>query len=107
MRIYRKLVRDRIPDIIRQGGASCETRTLTDDEYRDALKSKLREEVSEYEESGDPLELADIFEVIRALAKLDGLTDFALEEMRARKEKERGAFLTRTYLISVSEPSEK
>ena len=107
MRIYRKLVRDRIPEIIRQGGANCETRTLTDAEYRDALMSKLREEVSEYEESGEPLELADILEVVRALAKLDGIDDSALEEMRAQKEKERGAFLTRIFLVSVSEPGEK
>lgn len=103
MRVYEKLVRDRIPEIIRERGANCETRTLTDAEYRAALRTKLTEEVSEYLESGELSELADIYEVIRALAKLGGHDGAALEAARVEKERARGAFAEKVYLVSVEE----
>jgi predicted house-cleaning noncanonical NTP pyrophosphatase (MazG superfamily) len=107
VKIYEKLVRDRIPEIIRERGAACETRTLTEAEYGAALRTKLTEEVSEYLESGELSELADIYEVIRALAKRGGHGGAALEAARAEKERARGAFAERTFLICVSEPGEK
>ncbi len=107
MIIYKKLVRDRIPEIIRKRGARCETRTLTETEYGAALRTKLTEEVSEYLESGELSELADIYEVIRALTKLSGHDGAALEAARTEKERERGAFAERIFLVSVSEPDEK
>ncbi len=103
MKIYEKLVRDRIPEIIKARGANCETRTLTQAEYKAALRVKLSEEVSEYLESGALSELADIYEVIRALAAFDGHDDGALETARAEKERTRGAFEQRRSLISVAE----
>ncbi|TAE56625.1 MAG: hypothetical protein EAZ88_03705 [Oscillatoriales cyanobacterium] len=44
---YYKLVRDRIPDIIRESGNECETAVLSDEEYRQALRQKLIEEAAE------------------------------------------------------------
>jgi len=107
MKTYRKLVRDRIPEIIRQGGADCEVRTLTDAEYGEALRAKLREEVGEYLQSGSLEELADVMEVVRALARADGRSVARLEAARARKKIERGAFEKRVFLVSVSEPGEE
>jgi predicted house-cleaning noncanonical NTP pyrophosphatase (MazG superfamily) len=107
VKVYNKLVRDLIPEIIRERGATCETRTLPEEEFRQALRTKLREEVEEYLESGELSELADIYEVIRALAEADGHGGSELEAARARKEKERGAFGERTFLASVSEPKKK
>lgn len=107
MKIHNKLVRDLIPRVIREGGAICETRILTDAEYAVALRAKLSEEVTEYLESGELFELADVYEVIRALAKADGYDDMALEAARARKERERGAFAEKIFLVSVSEQESK
>lgn len=103
MIIHKKLVRDRIPEIIRERGAACEFRTLTDAEYREALRVKLSEEVREYLESGELSELADILEVVRALAKLGGHGEAELEATRTRKERERGAFEERVFLVCVDE----
>ena len=87
-----KLVRDRIPELF--GGYS---QTLDEPGFRAALRDKLQEEVTEYLESGDPPELADVLEVVYALADLDGVSPTRLEEMRARKAAERGGFGKRLW----------
>jgi predicted house-cleaning noncanonical NTP pyrophosphatase (MazG superfamily) len=64
------LVRDRIPEIIRQNGIECEIAVLSEAEYRQALRQKLMEEsVEAAEAEGENLvaELADLYEVIDAL----------------------------------------
>ncbi|MET9079992.1 nucleoside triphosphate pyrophosphohydrolase [Streptomyces sp. NPDC004232] len=66
-----KLVRDRIPQIIREDGAEPVTYTAGREEYRSRLRDKLGEEVAEFLESDEdsaPEELADVLEVVRALA---------------------------------------
>jgi len=67
-----KLVRDKIPEIIRAKGEVPSTRVADSAEYRELLLAKLSEEVQEFLASdGDPEELADVLEVVMALA--DGL----------------------------------
>jgi predicted house-cleaning noncanonical NTP pyrophosphatase (MazG superfamily) len=104
--VYNKLVRDGIPGIIRARGASCDVRTLSGPAYARALRLKLREEVEEYLESGALEELADICQVARALAALDGHSPEDLEAARARKEETRGGFAQRICLVSVTGPGE-
>jgi predicted house-cleaning noncanonical NTP pyrophosphatase (MazG superfamily) len=87
-----KLVRDRIPALF-GGGA----RTLDPEEFRAALGAKLHEEVAEYLHSGEALELADVLEVVYALARLDGLTPSELEDLPAQKAGERGGFEARLW----------
>jgi len=67
MKIYNKLVRDNIPEIMIKNGAKPVTRILTEEEYLKELNKKLLEEVNEYLESGSIEELADIEEVIIAI----------------------------------------
>ena len=66
---YGKLVRDRIPDITRAKGRHPKTHVAGDEEYWEKLLKKLDEEVSEYKKSGDPEELADVLEVIKAICR--------------------------------------
>ena len=70
-KIYRKLVRDRIPAIIRKDGGIPKTRTLSNAEFRKALFKKLLEEANEAHDTwcleGVMDELADIQEVIAAI----------------------------------------
>lgn len=100
---YNKLVRDKIPEIIAESGAKCETRVLDIPEYTAALRAKLREEIAEYEESGELDELADIIEVVYALARASGHGREALEAARANKAAARGGFVKRLLLLSVEE----
>lgn len=100
--MYHKLVRDRIPQIIRAGGNDCETRRLEDGEYLQALEEKLTEELSEYRESGQLEELADLLEVMMALVKAKGSTWQDLEQIRLDKHAKRGGFAEKLLLISVT-----
>lgn len=56
MPIYNKLVRDKIPDIIRSSGKDCDCIKLEEESYVSELKRKLREEVEEYIRAGDDTE---------------------------------------------------
>ncbi|RKS74247.1 putative house-cleaning noncanonical NTP pyrophosphatase (MazG superfamily) [Actinomadura pelletieri DSM 43383] len=93
-----KLVRDRIPEIIRKSGRVPQTRIAHPDEYVHLLRAKLYEEVGEYAASGDPEELADVLEVLHALAALHGVTPAELEKRRSAKAAIRGAFSDRIVL---------
>ncbi|MCS0635880.1 nucleoside triphosphate pyrophosphohydrolase [Streptomyces sp. LP05-1] len=93
-----KLVRDRIPEIIRADGAEPMTHTAGADEYRGRLRDKLLEEVQEFlaaDSSTAPDELADILEVVHALARDLGMDPAALEAIRQTKARERGGFADR------------
>jgi predicted house-cleaning noncanonical NTP pyrophosphatase (MazG superfamily)/NTP pyrophosphatase (non-canonical NTP hydrolase) len=88
-----KLVRDRIPEIIRADGAEPVIRTAGPAEYASRLRDKLGEEVAEFLVSdGDPAELADILEVVYALAAIGGTGRAELEALRAAKAERNGAF---------------
>ena len=72
-----KLVRDQIPDIIAAAGSQPLTRVLDHASYQGALRSKLLEEAQEAEAAPDEQlasELADVLEVLRALATAYGMT---------------------------------
>ncbi len=99
--IYRKLVRDRIPEIIGASGGTCKTQILSDEEYLRALDEKLGEELSEYLHDGSLEELADLAEVIRAVTVARGYTLEELEAVRAEKARTRGAFEKRLLLVEV------
>ena len=98
---YHKLIRDRIPEIIAANGQSAEIRILSDAEYTAALEKKLTEEVAEYLESKEPMELADILEVVQALAQRQGVSFDRLLEMKDEKQGKNGAFLKKLFLESV------
>jgi predicted house-cleaning noncanonical NTP pyrophosphatase (MazG superfamily) len=87
-----KLVRDKIPDVIRASGAEPITTIAGEAEYARLLRDKLAEEVAEFLDSDDPGELADVVEVVLALAATLGVDRDGLEALRAAKQAERGGF---------------
>lgn len=101
--VYNKLVRDRIPELILAQGQKPHTRILDDEEYTLALEAKLDEEAGEYHLEKNLEELADILEVIYALAENLGCTREALMEVYQRKHDARGGFSRRILLISKDE----
>ena len=102
-KIYHKLVRDRIPEIIEAAGKTCVCETLSDEEYLRLLDTKLNEELAEYQESKSLEELADLLEVMRAVVKARGWTLEELEQVRAEKALKRGGFEKKILLKEVSE----
>ncbi|KEO84710.1 nucleoside triphosphate pyrophosphohydrolase [Tumebacillus flagellatus] len=101
MATYNKLVRDLIPAIIEKSGKKPVYRTLEENEYQQELRTKLQEEVQEYLEARNVEELADVMEVLFALAKVHDASEEQLMEVRKKKLEERGGFGGRYYLESV------
>lgn len=98
-----KLVRDRIPEIIRSTGRTPEVRVLEGDELLDALFSKLEEETHELRAARHSQrieELADIFEVVQALARKLGIDMTTLERAADAKRARRGGFDGGLWLVS-------
>lgn len=100
---YHKLVRDRIPEIIAASGKKCTTEILTEEAYLQKLREKLHEEVNEYQESGSHEELADILEVVYALAAATGCSEENLNIIRQEKAQKRGGFSQKILLKAVKE----
>lgn len=97
-----KLVRDLIPELMKEQGGSPRVRVLHDDkEYLRALNAKLREELTEYEENYAIEELADIIEVVEALQEhVDKASKGELTRVRSMKRSMKGGFTARIYLIT-------
>lgn len=103
-RIYNKLVRDNIPEIIKSNGEIPITRVLSLEEYKKELERKLLEEYNEVIETTgiEQLEeLADMLEVISALANLNGKNIEDIIEIAKDKSNKRGAFKDKIYLEKV------
>ena len=98
MRVYNKLVRDNIPEIMIKNGAKPVTRILTDEEYLIELNKKLLEEVNEYLESENIEEIADIEEVLLAILNVKEITRDEIEEVRKTKALKRGTFNKKIFL---------
>lgn len=98
---YNKLVRDRIPDIIEASGKQCVYATLSDEEYLKMLDEKLNEELQEYQESKSMEELADLLEVMIAVATARGSSFEDVEQIRVEKTEKRGAFARKILLTEV------
>ena len=102
-KVYNKLVRDRIPEIIGSSGKTCTVDTLTDEKYIAMLDAKLNEELAEYQESKSLEELADLLEVMGAVVKARGYSWDELTTIRKKKREERGGFEKRILLKEVYE----
>jgi predicted house-cleaning noncanonical NTP pyrophosphatase (MazG superfamily) len=107
MPTHNKLVRDKIPQIIESKGKKLSTKVLNDEDYIKYLKEKAYEELDEYcaaETDGEAVEeLADLLEVIQALAKLHGASIEEVEAVRKAKAGKRGGFQEKIFLIEVED----
>lgn len=97
-----KLVRDRIPEIIRAAGGGPSVKIAGDEQYWALLHAKLYEEAAEFAADPVPEELADLLEVVRAMAGLIGCSPEKLESVRAAKAEARGGF-TRRLVLGITE----
>jgi len=106
---YNKLVRDRIPIIIKANGQVPVWRKLKSNERRQALMEKLLEEVGEFVKSRRKKadELIDILEVVMALASYYGLDLKHLLRLCEVKRKKNGGFDKWIFLESVVDSLEE
>lgn len=98
MKIYNKLVRDKIVEIIEADGRTPKFRILGDEEFRKELNKKLQEEVNEYLEDNNVEELADIVEVIYGILDSMHISKDEFEQTRLSKREKRGGFEKKIFL---------
>ncbi|MGE5628599.1 MAG: phosphoribosyl-ATP pyrophosphohydrolase [Solirubrobacterales bacterium] len=103
MKIYNKLVRDKIPAVIEADGKKCDIHIADKEEYAKLLEEKLMEEVNEYFETKNLEELADVMEVLFGLANMLGYSEEELMKKRQEKFNERGGFKDGIVLERVHE----
>ena len=103
MKAYNKLVRDKIPEIIKESGRQCDYIIADKKEQLELLINKLDEEVLEFKEDRNLEELADIMEVLFALANNLGFKEEELIKKREEKKGERGGFEEKIVLQKVYE----
>ena len=95
---YNKLVRDKIPEIIKRSGKVPITHIASDEEYMQKLHEKLQEEVDEYLKTEKDEELADVLEVIQTICHVKNINNEQLELLRKKKAEERGGFKDKIIL---------
>jgi predicted house-cleaning noncanonical NTP pyrophosphatase (MazG superfamily) len=102
-KIYNKLVRDKIPNIIAADGKKFKSRILDDKAYLQELIKKLHEEVKEFEENPSVEELADIKELTIAIRQALGIHAGDLEDTRRQKAAINGRFKQKIFLEFVED----
>ncbi|MBQ8475040.1 MAG: nucleoside triphosphate pyrophosphohydrolase [Clostridia bacterium] len=104
-RVYNKLVRDKIPEIIEKNGEKAITKILDNNEYWNSLLEKVKEELYEIETAENldetKKELADLIEVVRAMAENKGFSLSEIIDEADEKVVKRGGFSDRIFLIGV------
>lgn len=96
-----KLIRDKLPQIMRASGIQVFERVMEKDEYLKRLKDKLLEEAKEFIASGSEKEmreeLADLLEVMLTLAKVYEMEFTDIQQAAEQKRADKGGFDNRIY----------
>jgi predicted house-cleaning noncanonical NTP pyrophosphatase (MazG superfamily) len=103
MKKYDKLVRDKIPEVIRENGKQCKTRKMKPEEVEAYFRSKVQEELDELFEDPNPEEMADLMEVVDCLRKMLSLSIEEVIDAKYNKRAERGSFEKGIILLEVSD----
>jgi predicted house-cleaning noncanonical NTP pyrophosphatase (MazG superfamily) len=98
MDMKEKLVRDRIPEIIKSEGREPIFRTADEKEFPHLLHRKLVEEAGDLAKNPTADELSDVLEIVLAFAGEMGITWSELESAANRKREEKGGFVERIVL---------
>lgn len=109
-KIFNKLVRDNIPNIIDNNGEVAVTRVLDDEEYKKELYKKLLEEANEVINSTEEEtleELADVLEILSSIASLNNKSIEDIIEIARMKREKRGGFQKRLFLERTYEKGEQ
>lgn len=104
MNEYHKLIRNKIPKIINSNHQKCQVKKLSNSEYKKALKHKLIEESEEVltaNKNDLAEEIADIYEVIDTLIKVNKLGKKEIFKIQKEKRKLKGKFDKKCFLVSV------
>jgi predicted house-cleaning noncanonical NTP pyrophosphatase (MazG superfamily) len=91
-KIYQKLVRDRIPEIITEAGKDFSVCQVRGSRLKSYAMKKLQEEVQEFIENPCAEEAADIMEVFHFICNRMGIKDSEIMAQSTSKRILRGGF---------------
>ncbi len=105
-KVFNKLVRDNIPQIIMDNNEKPYTRILSEEEYKIELEKKLYEEYQEMLNASkeDRIEeLADMLEIIKCLAEIEGYSLDDVTRECDKKRLKRGSFKQKIFLEKTTD----
>jgi len=91
-KLYHKLVRDRIPEILHNTGKNYQVCQLQGEDVTNYALKKLREEVQEFVENPCAEEAADILEVLEFICDRLSIGPVAVDAQRVSKRVTKGGF---------------
>ncbi len=105
-KVYNKLVRDRIPEIIKKNGDKCKVRKLNQKEFKIEALKKVVEEANEIlgaKDSKDEMikELADLQEIIETVMDSHRISKREVTKEKTSRKKQRGGFTKKIFLIET------
>ena len=89
---FDRLVRDKVPEMIRTAGRECETRIASHEEFEAYAVKKLQEEVEEFAARGSIDDVVDILEMLHRIATFRSIPWEEVEKLRVKKAWERGGY---------------
>ncbi len=100
---YRKLVRDRIPQRIKESGGQCKIKILSNLEFKKELLKKAEEEANGLSNAATKkeiiAEMGDLLDVLQEVKKSFKISPRELEKSRKEEIKRKGVFQKNIYLI--------
>ena len=99
---HQKLIRDKIPEVIKASGDEGKIRILGEKEYEKELKKKLVEESKEVSEAPKEEilnELADVLELVKSIASHYRISFSKVEKFQEEKREKRGGFKKKLFLV--------
>ena len=96
-----KLVRDKIPKIIKENNQIPIYKVASELEVEFYLKQKLKEEIEEFFEAKNIEEIADVFEVLNSLIKYYQISQNEIVKYQELKNKKNGSFDKKYILLEV------
>jgi predicted house-cleaning noncanonical NTP pyrophosphatase (MazG superfamily) len=107
-KVFNKLVRDRIPEILAEKGVAFETTTLDDIGFSKELMKKLIEEANELVEARSSTEdlikeIGDVYEVINAIVDTHNLDRSEIDRLQIERAQKRGKFEKKIFLVYTEE----
>ncbi|RLE81911.1 MAG: phosphoribosyl-ATP pyrophosphohydrolase [Thermoprotei archaeon] len=88
----RKLVRDRVPELLSEKSVEFRVSKVTGDEKLRFLLEKLKEEADELAKNPSVDEIVDVLEVLRAISEMLNVSWEEVEKRRIIKLMKRGGF---------------
>ena len=100
---YNKIVRDKIPQIIRDSGRTCEYKILGESEVKEALQEKLLEKAQIFLKRPSEDELSDIYELLDAIVETFEYEPLHIDYLKIQNKENKGTYSEKVFLISVDD----